>query len=197
MIRQTPRTKPREAWTFLLWAAYVLLAFAAFRSVQSAEAGVWSQVDALGAMALGVVLLVFVPYRWARSQVVTRQEALRMLGWIWNAKLVPLGMAVGILLFAAFASAELQNGAFPWALTALYGVVAACCEEMFFRGHLRQRIGAWQIPAFAVLHSTGGLDGTLVPLLAGMVLTTLARHGLSGSIAAHATFNVLVAVHSV
>lgn len=146
-------------------------------------------------MSLGVLLLVFVPYRWARSRTANGRDALRMLGWDWIPKSVPLGVATGILLFAALSSAGPKDGGFPWAVAALYGVVAACCEELFFRGHLRQRIGAWQIPAFAVLHGASGLTGITVALLAGIVLTILVRHGLAASIAAHAIFNLLAVLH--
>lgn len=186
--------RPLRRWSILLWTTYALLGLAAVLAVSGQASHGMTAGDALAAGGLMALLLVLVPYRWARSQTTTWRSATEALGWTASWPAAVGGLACGILLFGTVHPGHGALAGWPVALG--YGVTAGIAEELFFRGHLQQRIGWAQVLPFAVLHSSGGLEGIAFPLVAGALLTLLARRGLWASVAAHSTFNALAALPS-
>lgn len=182
-------------WTGALWVSYGLLAWSAVLALGGDVEPLETGGDAALSILAAAILMVAVPYRWARSLEPTRSAALARLGWTWRWPAMPIGLAAGVLLFAATSGDPGHLGGEAW-ISALYGVAAAVVEELFFRGHLQGRIGWGQVVVFAVLHADGTLAALVVPLLAGIVLTVLARRSLSASIACHAAFNLLAALRA-
>lgn len=176
----------------VLWTDYALIGYAIVLAWTTQTRATANAKEVLWGILAGFVLLVLVPWMWTRRQTHGGRQAWRQLGWSWFPEWVAVGAACGLLLFGATLPLHGPEGHLPQAALLLFGVAAAVMEEVFFRGHLRQRIGAWQILPFAALHGNTGAT-LLVPLVAGLLFTWLARHGLGASIAAHAAFNLAAA----